>query len=116
MDSHSQSLPGSKVTRRHALAEAFVIVHPGKGIYLGSHSECDLWSKLSPSEDFSVPTFADLKAARQHTHTIRAGWRVGVSFVTVIPDEGADKASVSACVRAGLGWAFLPRPRMEQTE
>lgn len=88
--------------------QAFVIVHPEMGIYLGSCMGLGFWSKLDAVGQPSAVTFSSEEDAEAFMASWDDGKPKGVSLVPVIPDDGT-YASVAACVAAGLdGWSHEP--------
>jgi len=83
---------------------AFLIVHPEYGVYLGSHMGRGYWSKVASVGQPAAVTFA----TRQEALDYMAEWSVspppGIDLVPVQAD-GPGYATIAACVRAGApGW------------
>ena len=82
-------------------SQAFVLVHPEMGVYLGSCMGLGFWSKLDPAGQSCAPTFASKLEAEDYMATWDGGRPDGIDFALVTPDDGT-YASIAACSAAGL--------------
>lgn len=86
------------------MRQAYVIVEPEMGIYLGGCMGLGFWTKLDPAGQPSAVTFTSQKEAEDHMATWDSGRPEKATLHPVQPDDG-EYASVQACVNAGLeGW------------
>lgn len=88
------------VTDSTRQTNAFLIVHPHYGVYLGSRQGRGYWSKVDSVGQPAAVTFA----SRQDALDYMASWSVspppGIDLLPVEAD-GPGYATVAACVRAG---------------
>jgi hypothetical protein len=104
------------VTDSSLKTNAYLIVHPHYGVYLGSHRGRGYWSKVDSVGQPAAVTFA----SRQDALDYMASWSVnpppGIDLIPVQGD-GPGYATVAACVRAGApGWLDALTPTVNDRD
>lgn len=89
---------------------AYVIFNEDLGIYLGDAAETQFWSRASSEGWLTAQTFPSQQEAIDVMKAEMDPFMEYV-FIEVIPDCHYARASVAACVHAGLpGWLHVAMP------
>lgn len=89
---------------------AYVIFNDALGIYLGDAPDVQFWSRASSEGCMTAQTFPTQQAAID-VMIAEMDPFIDYEFIEVIPDCQYARASVAACVHAGLpGWLHLAMP------
>lgn len=89
---------------------AYVIFNEELGIYLGDTAEVQFWSRASSEGCMTAQTFPSQQEAIAVMKDEMDPF-MDYEFVEVIPDCRYARASVAACVHAGLpGWLYTAMP------
>lgn len=78
----------------------FVLVHPERGIYLGSFMGLGIWTGIDTAGQPAACTFASPEEAQEFVHSWDEAPKVATVAVEV--NEGTSFASIADCVAAGL--------------